>query len=46
VSQFKQLSNQSNRKERTSNVNQSYRAAVNTHWTIVPLMEHVVAKQP
>ena len=40
------MSKRSNKKERIRNVIQGYDAAVNTRWTIVPLMEHVVAKQP
>ena len=41
----KHLSNCSNKRKGIRNVNEHYYAAVNPHWTIVPLLEYVVAKQ-
>jgi len=41
----KHLSNRNHSGDEIRNVNQRYYVAVNPHWTIVPLLEHVVGKQ-
>ena len=43
---FKQLTNRCDRRNGIRNVNERYYTAVNQHWTIVPLLENVVAQLP